>query len=183
MQTKQKIVWSCLAAIALASGLILLHNMSERRGTMPQPAAFPRANPASMVTLTFDDGFDSAYKYGLPIVDAAGLKSTHYIITGSLGMPGYISREDLLVIQAHGHEIGAHTRSHPHLPELTPSLLKDEITGSLHDLETAGIHPTTFAYPYGEYNDAVVAAVKSAGFTSARTSKDGYDDADATTLL
>jgi peptidoglycan/xylan/chitin deacetylase (PgdA/CDA1 family) len=187
MSAKQKIAWSCFTAIALVPGLVLLgfHNRSESHtdNSVVQRRTFPPANPASMVTLTFDDGFASAYQYGLPIVDAAGMKSTQYIITGSLGLPGYITREDVLAMNASGHEIGAHTKSHPSLPQLTPGRLKDEVAGSLHDLEALGIHPTTFAYPYGDYNDNVVAAVKSAGFTSARTCVGGYDSATSTTLL
>ena len=34
-----------------------------------------------LVSINFDDGYQSMYDNGLPILDAAGLKSTQYIIT------------------------------------------------------------------------------------------------------
>lgn len=80
-----------------------------------------------MVTLSFNDGYASAYKYGLLIVDAAGLKCTDYIITLAISEPGYVTKEEVLAMQAKGHEIGAHTRTHPHLPEFNPAQQKAEI--------------------------------------------------------
>jgi peptidoglycan/xylan/chitin deacetylase (PgdA/CDA1 family) len=79
-------------------------------------------------------------------------------------------------MQGEGHEIGAHTKSHPHLTTLTDSQVQDEVAGSRDVLLTAGVNSvTTFDYPFGEYNPAVVNIVKNSGFAGARTVDDGFN--------
>jgi peptidoglycan/xylan/chitin deacetylase (PgdA/CDA1 family) len=128
------------------------------------------ALPQGMVSLNFDDGWESTFQNGLPIVNGAGYKSTLYIISGYLGDPLYVTGPEVLAAQSKGNEIGAHTKTHPELPLLTPAQIQDEVAGSRLDLINLGATPVnTFSYPYGEYNDAVIAAVKAAGYQSART--------------
>jgi peptidoglycan/xylan/chitin deacetylase (PgdA/CDA1 family) len=127
------------------------------------------ANARARVSITFDDGFESAYTKALPILDKAGIKGTWYIITKSLGETGYMTAEQVKALAADGQEIGGHTRTHPHLATLTFEQQENEIAGSRQDLLALGIDPKSFAYPYGEHNDDTLAAVQAAGFTSART--------------
>ncbi len=55
-----------------------------------------------------------------------------------------------------GITLGAHTATHPHLPELPPARAEEEIRRSKHDLEErAGAPVETFAYPYGDTSRAV----------------------------
>jgi peptidoglycan/xylan/chitin deacetylase (PgdA/CDA1 family) len=121
------------------------------------------------VSITFDDGFESAYMKALPILDKVGIKATWYIITKSLGETGYMTVEQLKALAADGQEVGGHTRTHPHLSALTLEEQQNEIAGSRQDLLALGINAKSFAYPYGEHNDETLAAVRAAGFTSART--------------
>jgi peptidoglycan/xylan/chitin deacetylase (PgdA/CDA1 family) len=104
----------------------------------------------------------------MPILDAAGYKSTQYIISGYFNVAGYVAASDVLTMEANGHEIGAHTRSHPDLTTLSASDLAAEVAGSRQDLLDLGVTAVnSFAYPYGAFNSTVVQAVQSAGFTSA----------------
>jgi peptidoglycan/xylan/chitin deacetylase (PgdA/CDA1 family)/uncharacterized protein YjdB len=128
-----------------------------------------------LVSIDFDDGYQSMYDNGLPILDAAGLKSTQYIITQRVGTEEYVTLDEVLQMYNNGHEIGAHTRTHPSLTTLTQAQMTDEVAGSKQDLISWGITPTTFAYPYGAYNATVEAVVKSAGFRGARDSDLGYN--------
>lgn len=104
-----------------------------------------------MISLNFDDGPLTVYQNAIPILNAAGMKSTQYIITGTMnsGSPYYVTQQQVLNMAAQGHEIGAHTRTHPHLTTLTQQQMTDEIAGSKSDLQAIGLHPTTFAYPSG----------------------------------
>jgi peptidoglycan/xylan/chitin deacetylase (PgdA/CDA1 family) len=128
-----------------------------------------------LVSIDFDDGYQSMYDNGLPILDAAGLKSTQYIITQRVGTEEYVTLDEVIQMHNNGHEIGAHTRTHPSLTTLTAAQMTDEVAGSKQDLIAWGITPTTFAYPYGAYNATAEAVVKSAGFRGARDSDLGYN--------
>ena len=78
---------------------------------------------------------------------------------------------------------GAHTRTHLHLSTLTPAQQEDEIVGSVSDLQSLGINPVSFAYPYGDYDDTTLSIVGTAGFLDARDTKRGFNDSSANYLL
>jgi len=135
------------------------------------------------VSINFDDGFESGFLLGLPIVEAAGYKTTQFIITKKLDTPGYLSTGQVLAMQNSGHEIGAHTRTHLHLSTLTPAQQEDEIVGSVSDLQSLGINPVSFAYPYGDYDDTTLSIVSTVGFLDARDTKRGFNDSSANYVL
>jgi hypothetical protein len=55
-----------------------------------------------------------------------------------------------------GIEFGAHSRTHADLTKLSEADCRTEIIGSKNDLaDLLGSPIVSFAYPYGEYNDAV----------------------------
>ncbi len=65
-------------------------------------------------------------------------------------------------------EVGAHTITHPSLPPLTPEALQHETNHCRERLEEIlGRAVTSFAYPYGDHDDAVVRAVAGAGYETA----------------
>jgi peptidoglycan/xylan/chitin deacetylase (PgdA/CDA1 family) len=80
-------------------------------------------------------------------------------------------------LEQNGHEIGAHTKTHPSLTTLNTAAKTTEIVGSRQALLTAGFNPVlTLAYPYGSYDDEVQTITAIAGFTSARSVDRGYND-------
>jgi peptidoglycan/xylan/chitin deacetylase (PgdA/CDA1 family) len=71
-------------------------------------------------------------------------------------------------------DIGAHTVTHPVLPLLDEPDQRAEIEGSraaCEELIGQPIH--TFAYPFGEFDDAAAACVRAAGFACACTTQGG----------
>lgn len=70
-----------------------------------------------------------------------------------------------------GFEIGAHTETHPILSRLSPDALRQEIRGAKRQLEEwLGREVSSFCYPNGQrddYDEAVKAEVRAAGFESA----------------
>ncbi len=129
-----------------------------------------------MVTFSFDDGFRNTYEVGLPILDAAGIKSTQAIITKSFSDPTYITAEEVRNARQRGHEIASHTRHHLDLTTITPQKLTNQVRGSRNDLIALGITPIdTFVYPYGSYNADVIAAVEKAGYKGARGVQSGFN--------
>lgn len=138
------------------------------------PATLP-SHFGAMVSLNFDDGYLSTYDIAIPILDKAHLKSTQYIITGAFNKKGYVSQSQVLEMCREGHEIGAHTRTHPHLDTLSDAAARSEIFGSRTDLQSMGINPLTFAYPYGAFSTSTVEIVKAAGFLGARSTRPGFN--------
>ncbi len=66
-------------------------------------------------------------------------------------------------------EIGGHTRNHYHLPDLSQTILFNEIVGNIEDIEK-GLQSvkleyqiTSFAYPYGEFDERVKKILKEYG--------------------
>ncbi len=74
-----------------------------------------------------------------------------------------------------GHEIGAHSQTHPHLQLCWPAKVKREVQGSKKDLEDRGFTIKTFCYPYGRRNWYVDRIVARSGFTAARLADGGYN--------
>ncbi|MBL7003860.1 MAG: polysaccharide deacetylase family protein, partial [Gammaproteobacteria bacterium] len=69
-----------------------------------------------------------------------------------------------------GMEIGSHTQNHVRLAESDIESATQEITKSKLDLEQQFNCPIEhFCYPYGSYNDEIVAISKRAGYSTATT--------------
>src|SRR5215472_7647581 len=117
-------------------------NLSPSAPTNPNP---PSSGPPTegVVSINFDDGYESAYDNGLPIVERAGFKTTQFIITKEVGEPGYVTKGQILAMQNSSHEIGDHTQTHPNLTTLTPAQQKDEIVGAQQALAEMGVNPTS----------------------------------------
>ncbi|MBX4210463.1 DUF5011 domain-containing protein [Candidatus Parcubacteria bacterium] len=132
-------------------------------------AASPPQFSEGMVSFNFDDGWEATYKDAIPVLDAAGFKSTQYLVSQYINHPNFMTTGEVLTLERNGHEIGAHTRTHARLTELTSDQAKFEIEGSFNELKALGVqHIATFAYPYGLYNDRIIDMIKAAGFSGAR---------------
>jgi len=71
---------------------------------------------------------------------------------------------------ANEFEVGAHTLTHPRLPELSDAEAQREIGESKEVLEChLGRSVTSFCYPGGAYNERHIRMVETAGFRLART--------------
>lgn len=121
------------------------------------------------VALTFDDGYEDFYTDAFPVLKELGAKATLYVIADYLGNPAYVSESQLWEMADSGLvEIGSHTLTHAHLPRLSLERAKREIVDSKSKLQDIfNIKVETFSYPYGEFNDQVMADVISAGYTAA----------------
>jgi peptidoglycan/xylan/chitin deacetylase (PgdA/CDA1 family) len=130
-----------------------------------------------MVSLTFDDGWQTNYDTAIPILNAAGFKSTQYIITNYIGdtADGYMTLEEIKTIYQQGHDIAAHTRNHLSLTDPTTDL-QDEINGSRTDLLANFSPVNSIAYPFGRYNATVESVAQSSGFMGGRTVDLGFND-------
>ncbi|MDR3571003.1 MAG: polysaccharide deacetylase family protein [Candidatus Pacebacteria bacterium] len=126
--------------------------------------------PPKPVIISFDDGWGDQFQYAFPVLQQYKDTATFFVFTNSIGHKGFMTWDDLRELAASGMSIGDHTKSHPFLTKIVnPAKLWDEINGSKIILqEQLGIQVTTFAYPFGQYNDAIISTLRAAGFEGAR---------------
>jgi peptidoglycan/xylan/chitin deacetylase (PgdA/CDA1 family) len=148
--------------------------LAERRRQFPVAgidqagAVLAAAVPAGAcrIVLTFDDAWADNHANALGPLSRHRLPATLYVPSRLLGMPGYMTRTQVLEMAAGGVTIGAHSRTHADLRACGPSELEREVRGSKEDLEDLlGKQVASFAYPTGLLNDEVVAAVAASGTT------------------
>ncbi len=140
--------------------------------------------PDKPVIVTFDDGWDDIYNVAYPMLRDHGMRATFFIPTNWVeNLDGVVSWSQLQEMSASGMELGSHTVTHPYLTTADPEWMKYEIEGSKQALEEhTGKKVTALAYPFGLYDDAVIAAVNEAGYLAACTI-DAGSTATATGLL
>ncbi len=139
-----------------------------------------------VLVVTFDDAYRSVIELGRPILDRFGLPATVFAPTDFIGAEGPLrwpgvdgwlggpdereltpmSWSELQRLQGAGWEIGSHTGSHPHLPEIADDrTLEDELERSKAACERhLDAACTALAYPYGDVDARVVAATARAGY-------------------
>lgn len=148
---------------------------------LPQVMASSPAE-ANLACVTFDDGYRDNYEVALPILERYGIKATFFIATGFLSktfrtFAGEVPMMDEMQVRelaARGHDIGAHTVSHPRLTQVTPDLAREEIRRSKEELEGLLEHDiVSFAYPKGAYDRVVRQMVEESGIRVAVTIRQG----------
>lgn len=122
--------------------------------------------------ITFDDGWSDNLEAARQIADR-GLKGTFFITSEYIGRPGMLSRSAIReMVELPGIEIGAHSRTHRRLDELTTVAARDEIQQSkLRTEELLDHEVACFAYPHGSFDMNVRESVIDCGFTSAAAVK------------
>ncbi|MEY4744751.1 MAG: hypothetical protein RL272_696 [Candidatus Parcubacteria bacterium] len=126
--------------------------------------------PPKPVMITFDDDRESQFQNAFPSLQRHHLTATFYVFTNAIGRPGYFTWEQLRTLRDAGMSIESHSIFHPYLEKLDDAALRAEVTGSKAAIEKElGIAVDSFAYPFGTHPDRVIAAVRDAGYATART--------------
>jgi peptidoglycan/xylan/chitin deacetylase (PgdA/CDA1 family) len=135
------------------------------------------ALPSKPVILSFDDGYVDDIRTILPDLLKLHMVGTFFVITGRMTEPGFLTADQIRALDQAGMDIGDHTAQHVDLNLLTPSELRAETLGSRQRLQQVLQHFVyTFAYPFGDHDPTVDAAVRRAGFTMAYTTAGGVTE-------
>lgn len=103
--------------IAAASALFIYNLAFSPQNTI-STCSFPE-NGA--ITIAFDDGWFSEYKYAWPLMNERRMVGTFYIISGLIGHANRLGPTELLELQKHGCEIASHIHTHPDFTTLSES--------------------------------------------------------------
>ena len=84
--------------------------------------------------------------------------------------PPLMSASRVRELHRAGVDFGSHGLSHQRLAQIDPDVARQEVSDSRHRLEAVlGAPVRHFCYPFGSYDEAVVAMVAEAGYLSATT--------------
>ena len=129
--------------------------------------------PEKSVVLTFDDGAYSFLDLGVPLFEKYQVPVTSFLIgniDGKKKVKKYAS--EYMTFQSHSYNMhrGGGNIGHG---GIFPVMDHDEAVADLQKSIKIGGKNDAFAYPYGDYNDNCVQAVKDAGFKCAVTTEYG----------
>jgi peptidoglycan/xylan/chitin deacetylase (PgdA/CDA1 family) len=144
------------------SGLQRAGWRSETLAALAREMRAGAQTPARTFVVTIDDGGLDGYTNAAPILSEHGFAATYFVISGRIDEPDYMTRQQLRLLIAAGSEVSDHSRSHQRLTGRSKGSLKREICDAADEIgRLAGVRPVTFAYPFGDFDDAAIAAVRS----------------------
>lgn len=136
-----------------------------------------RMPQARSVVITIDDAYRDTVSHAYPVLRRHRIPATVFVVSDRVGGAntwsdgnglqgrGLMTWEQIVQLMKDGIEIGAHTGTHPRLPQLTRDEIQHEMVGSKRTLEERLRLPIrTFAYPYGEYDATCEQVAEQTGF-------------------
>lgn len=113
---------------------------------------------APVVSFSFDDFPQSAWRIAGPMIEAAGGRATYFAVGSHAGRTvdgvRQYDREDLAALISRGHEVGCHTFNHKRLVGETEQAIEATLAQNAAFLRevASDVLMTSFAYPYGHIN-------------------------------
>jgi peptidoglycan/xylan/chitin deacetylase (PgdA/CDA1 family) len=135
-----------------------------------------RPGAGRIISVTFDDGRLDNYVHALPVLEETGVKATFFVTTGYIGgffeanpyQTPMMNERHLRELASLGHEVGAHTVTHPALTRVPRPMAYSEMADSKRRLEDLlGMPVESMAYPHGDCNREVRDCAAEIGFTCA----------------
>lgn len=151
----------CLFSAVLA-GVISLGALAQSTETVTEPREIPIYcvnTDEKKVALSFDAAWGNEQtEQLLNILDEHQVKTTFFLVGE------WVEKfpDSVKEIAKRGHDVENHSNTHAYMSQLSESKMNEEITECNKKIqELTGKSPTLFRAPYGDYNNAVVKAVKA----------------------
>ena len=132
--------------------------------------------PEKPVLFTFDDGYEDNFAYAFPLLVKYGFTGTFFLITEPIdvGREGYMTWPQVALMSQMGMDMEPHTYTHPDVTGHSMDYIVWQVIGSKEAIEErTGKTCRFFSYPSGQYDEQVVALLKSADFWGAVTTQAG----------
>lgn len=128
-----------------------------------------------LISLTFDDGWQSTYENAVPILDRYGYKGTFYVNPLSLDTKSFMSTIEMHNLIKSKHELASHGLKHINFTTVNTKELDAQLGAAKTFVSgQTGMHAIDFATPYGEA-DAEVTAVAKRYYQSSRGTESGIN--------
>ncbi len=129
--------------------------------------------PDRPIVISFDDGNADIYDNAFPIMHKYGFIGTVYLVVNYLDQDTFLSTDQVVEMQNAGWEIGSHSMSHPDLAGMQADLPFQLVNSKKILAKKFNAPIDTFAYPYGETDSDINAAVANE-YTAAVGIGDSY---------
>lgn len=172
-------------AFCLAIGVLAASVAVSSAVKAVQTAAEPKQVPVyrveagkNRVAISFDAAWgDEQTEDLLNILDECNAKATFFLVGD------WVDKypDDVKEIHSRGHDIGNHSDTHPHMPQLDISGETKEVQACNDKIKAiTGQAPTLFRPPYGDYDNNLVNCVKGLGMYCVQWDVDSLDWKDPT---
>lgn len=124
--------------------------------------------PPNPILISFDDTHKEHYSIVKPLLDKYAFKAVFFIMTVCIDKKSYLTSSQIKELSDNGHIIGLHTWDHPNLTKMDTARWQRELEKPMQQLtKITGKTIEAFAYPYGAWNDKVIAALQRLGIKTA----------------
>ncbi len=131
--------------------------------------------PEDAIVITMDDGWEGVYTHAFPVLKQYGFPFTVYLYKKYVNIGGRsLTWMQVREMMKHGCEIGSHSVSHESLRQRKNRTESEHQLWLLSELKDSkefieknlGISCSSFAYPYGIFDDSIMALGLQAGYES-----------------
>lgn len=163
---------SLLASTVLhGNGTIATKDYAVYNVTKPGPPTWQRP----LVSITFDDGWQSAYENGLPLLDQYGFKATFYLNPAAIDTSVFVSSDEVSALKNDGQELASHGYEHLDFTTLNKSSINYQLEHAYQYFKQVhGEQTVDFATPFGG-TDSQVTSYARQYYSSLRTTQSGLN--------
>jgi peptidoglycan/xylan/chitin deacetylase (PgdA/CDA1 family) len=143
--------------------------------------------PKRSVVITIDDGYQSSHDIAYPILRKFGFPATIFIYSDFMNARDAMDWDEMRQMAASGLiDFQPHSKTHPHMadrqpresPEAYQARIEEEIRVPGQKIrQQLGLPLYSFAYPYGETNDLVIAELRKGNYQLGTTVRVGGNPA------
>jgi peptidoglycan/xylan/chitin deacetylase (PgdA/CDA1 family) len=127
-----------------------------------------KALPKKCCIITFDDGYESIYKYAFPIAKEYNIPMTSFAIDNMVGKPNYYTWDEAREMHDSGlMSIYSHGLEHIEYDKVDATKVLEDTNKAYEHLTTELNDPDmlkVFTYPYGLYSEESVKLLEEAGY-------------------
>jgi len=144
-----------ISAILHGNGTLTTDNYELHDATRPGANGKYRFD-RPLVSITFDDGWQSSYTEGVTEMNKFGYLGTFYLNSSTINTGIFMNHQQLLDLKKQGHQLAAHGDDHVDMTSINDQQLNKELQNTYTYLQkNFGLKTQDFATPYGK-SDAEV---------------------------